>query len=171
MTRNNTDSDSQEPTQTAITQYTETNTNTDTDTDTDSDEEQLTYTVQEYTTTTSAGGWGKREITKQRLSRNKPSSEMTERERSLHLKIDTDRVPGDADVGDTLTVEDLLDDPRTRQEKEEDALDAAAETGEEVVVSSSTQRCNTQQKECNIDHVTTVATPDGDIETRRQHTY
>lgn len=136
------------------------------------DDSPLTYEVEEYTKTTRAGGWGKREITKQRLAPSKSYSEMTEREQKLSRKVDTDRVPDDAEPGDVLTFEDLLADPRTDEEKEQDALDEAAETGEEVVISKTTAaECNDPSKECNLDHVTRVATPDGDVETRRTHTY
>mgnify|MGYP005849929227 CR=1 FL=1 len=131
----------------------------------------LTYTVEEYTKTTSAGGWGKRELTKQRLVPSKSRIEMTDRESSLHIKINTDRVPNNTDPGDVLTLDDLLDDPRTREQKDNDALDTAAETGEEVIISENTTRCNDPSKECNIDYVTRVAKPNGEIETHRAHTY
>jgi len=135
------------------------------------DDSPLTYRVEEFTKTSTAGGWGEREITKQRLVPSKSHSEMTDREQALSLKVDTDRVPDDAEPGDVLTFEDLLDDARTREEKEQDALDEAAETSEEVVISKSTTSCNDASKECNLDHVTRVATPGGDIEKRRTHTY
>lgn len=131
----------------------------------------LVYEVEEYTETSRAGGWGKREITKQRLSPNKSFSEMTDREQSLSHQVKTDRVPDDAEPGDVLTLEDLLDDPRTREERDQDALDEAAETGEEVVISETTTDCNDASRECSLDHVTRVATPGGEIETRRTHTY
>lgn len=135
------------------------------------DDSPLTYEVEERTETSSAGGWGKREITKQRLAPSKTYGEMTEREKELSRKIDTDRVPDDAEPGDVLAPDDLLDDARTTEEKEQDALDEAAETGEEVVISKTITDCNDSSKECNLDHVTRVATPDGEIETRRTHTY
>jgi len=131
----------------------------------------LTYEVEEYTETSRAGGWGKQTFTRTRLATSKSYGEMTEREKELHPRVDTDRVPEDAEPGDVLTFEDLLDDPRTRDEKEQDALDEAAETGGEVVISRSTTGCNDPSAECNLDHVTRVATPDGEIETRRTHTY
>jgi len=134
-------------------------------------DEPLTFVVEEYTKTSRAGGWGKRKITKQRLNRNKSHAEMTDRQRELSTRIDTDRVPDDAESGDVLTVDDLLDDPRTRDERDQDALDEAAETGEKVVISTSTTSCNEPREECNLDRVTRVATPEGEIETRRTHTY
>jgi len=135
------------------------------------DDSPLTYRIEEYTKISTAGGWGKREITKQRLSPSKSYSEMSEREQDLSRKVDTDRVPDDAEPGDVLTFEDLLDDARTDEEKDQDALDEAAETGEEVVINKSMTDCNDSSKECNLDHVTRVATPEGDTETRRTHTY
>ena len=134
-------------------------------------DEPLAYEVEEYTRTTRRGGWGEREITKQRLVKNKSWGEMTERERKASLRVDTDDVPDDAEPGDVLTLEDLLDDPRTSDEKHQDALDEAAETGEEVVISKSVTDCNDPNRECNLDHVARVATPEGEIETRRTHTY
>jgi hypothetical protein len=134
-------------------------------------DEPLTFTVEEYTKKSRAGGWGEREITKQRLSRNKSHAEMTDRQRKLNGRVDTDRVPDDAEPGDVLTFEGLLDDARTSEEKDQDALDEAAETGEEVVINKSTTGCNDSSKECNLDHVSRVATPEGNIETRRTHTY
>jgi len=134
-------------------------------------DEPLTFTVEEHTKKSRAGGWGEREITKQRLSRNKSHAEMTDRQRALNGRVDTDRVPDDAESGDVLTLDDLLNDPRTRDEREQDALDEAAETGEEVVITKSTTGCNDSSRECNLDHVTRVATPEGEIETQRTHTY
>ncbi|RLM94369.1 hypothetical protein D3D01_16025 [Haloarcula sp. Atlit-7R] len=132
------------------------------------DDSPLTYEVEEYSKGT--GSWGQ-ELTGQKLVPSKSYNEMTEREQDLSMKVDTDRVPDDAEPGDVLTFEDLLDDARTNEEKDEDALDEAAETGEEVVINKSTTSCNDSSKECNLDHVTRVATPEGDIESRRTHTY
>lgn len=134
-------------------------------------DEPLAYRVEEFTTTSTAGGWGKQEITKQRLVANKSFAEMTDRQRELSLRVNTDRVPDGVEAGDVLTLEDLLGDARTRDEKEQEALEEAAETGEEVVISKTTTECNDPAKECNLDHVTRIATPDGEIETRRTHTY
>ncbi|WP_418281897.1 hypothetical protein [Halorubrum sp. DTA98] len=135
------------------------------------DDSPLTYEVEEYTKTSSAGGWGRQEITKQRLVPSKSISEMSDRERKLSILVNTDRIPSDAEPSDVLTFEDLLDDARTTEEREQDALSEAAETGKEVVISTVTTHCNAPSKECDIDHVTRVATPDGDVETRRIHTY
>ena len=132
------------------------------------DDTPLTYDVEEYSKST--GSWGQ-ELTGERLVPSKSFSEMTEREQELSHKVDTDRVPDEAEPGDVLTFEDLLDDARTSEEKDQDALDEAAETGEEVIISESTTYCNDPSKECNIDYVTRLATPEGDIETRRTHTY
>ena len=135
------------------------------------DDSPLTYEVEQYTKTTRAGGWGKREITKERLVPSKSYAEMTEHEQELKHKVDTDRVPADAEPGDILTFDDLLDDARTAEEKEQEAVEEAAATGDEVVINKSTTSCNDSSKECNLDHVTRVATPEGGIETRRTHTY
>lgn len=132
------------------------------------DDSPLTYEAKEYSKGT--GSWGQ-ELTETKLVPSKSYNEMNERERDLSRKVDTDRVPDGAEPGDVLTFEDLLDDARTTEEKEQDALDAAAGTGEEVVINKSTTSCNDSSKECNLDHVTRVATPEGDIETRRTHTY
>jgi len=132
------------------------------------DDSPLTYKVEEYSKGT--GSWGQ-ELTDEKLVPSKSYSEMSEREQDLSRKVDTDRVPDDAEPGDVLTLEDLLDDTRTSDEKDQGALDEAVETGEEIVISKSTTSCNDPAKECNLDHVTRVATPDGDIETRRSHTY
>jgi hypothetical protein len=131
----------------------------------------LAYTVEEYTKTTRSD-WGNNKVTKQRLSPNKTVREMTDRESELHRRVDRERdVPDDAEPGETFGFEELLDDPRTRDERDQDALDEAAETGEEVVITRSTTDCNDPSKECNVDHVSRVATPDGDITTQRIHTY
>lgn len=81
-------------------------------------------------------------------------------------------LPEDAQAGDVYTARDLLPaDHQTAAEHDNDALEEAAETGEEVVINKSTTSCNDSSKECNLDHITRVATPGGDIETRRTHTY
>lgn len=142
------------------------------DSEPEATDEPLAYKVEEYTKTSRASGWGEREITKQRLKPTKPHGEMTERQKELHTRVNTDRdVPDDAEAGDIIPIEDLLNDLRTREEKDQDALDEAADTGEEVVINKSTTDCNDPKKECNLDHVARVATPAGEIETRRTHTY
>jgi len=119
----------------------------------------------------STGSWGQ-DLESLKLKASKTHTEMTERERELAIEIDREAdVPDDAEAGDTYTLEEILEDVRTRDEIEQDALDEAAESGEEVVINKSTTGCNDSSKECNLDHVARVATPDGDIETRRTHTY
>jgi len=135
------------------------------------DDSPLTYTVEENTMTTRSGGWGKQEITKQKLVASKTFTEMTEREQELSHKVPTERVPDDAEPGDVLTLGDLIDDPRTTEEKEQEALDEAAEIGEEVIVNRTTEPCSDRGKECNLDQISKIATPDGEIVTRRTHTY
>lgn len=134
-------------------------------------DEPLTYTVEEYTTTSRAGGWGEQTFEKTRLAPSKPTGDMDERQRELHGRVDTGRVPDDAEPGDVLTFADLLDDPRTRDERDQDALTEAAETGQDVVISRQTAPCNDSREECSLDHVSKIATPDGEIETRRTHTW
>jgi len=130
--------------------------------------EPLTY---EVTETTRKGSWGQ-EITKQKLRATKSYGEMTEKEKELDMKINKKNdVPDDAKAGDIVALEDIVGDTRTREEKDQDALEEAAETGEEIVISKSTTTCNDSHKECNLDHVTRVATPEGEIKTRRTHTY
>ena len=115
---------------------------------------------------------GAREITKQKLDATKDRAEMTDRQRDLHRKVDTENdVPADAIAGDVHTVEDLLEDPRTDEEIEQDALDEAAETGEAVVLNKTTTTCNDPSKQCLTDKITRLATPEGEIETDRTHTY
>lgn len=131
-------------------------------------DEPLTY---EVTETTRKGSWGQ-EITKQKLRATKSYGEMSEKQKELDMKVNKKNdVPDDAEAGDIVALEDILGDTRTREEKDQDALEEAAETGEEVIISKSTTDCNDSSKECNLDHVSRVATPDGEIETRRTHTY
>lgn len=132
----------------------------------------LQYEVVEQTKRARTDGWGSGEVTVLKLSANKSITEMDERETDLNSKIDKEYdVPEDAEVGDEFRPGDLLGDARTEDEKEQDALDEAAETGEDVVISKTTTECNDDAKECNLDHVSRVATPDGDIETHRTHTH
>jgi len=115
---------------------------------------------------TRKGSWG------QKLQATKPYGEMTDRQMDLDMRVRAKRdMPDDVSAGDIVPVEDLLEDPRTQDGKEQDALEEAAETGEEIVISKSTESCNDASRECNLDHVSRVATPDGEIETRRTHTY
>lgn len=125
----------------------------------------------EVTETTRKGSWGQ-EIAKQKLRATKANGEMTEKERTLDMKVNKKHdVPDDAEAGDTVALEDIVGDTRTREEKDKDALEEAAEIGEEVVISETTTDCNDSLKECNLDHVTRVATPEGAVKTRRTHTY
>lgn len=131
-------------------------------------DEPLTYEVVESTRT---GGWGQ-EITTQRLRPTKPFSERTDKQRELHWKIhERHDVPNGVEAGDIIPIEDLLDDTRTREEKNQDAIEEAGETGDVVVINKTTTPCNDSGKECDIDHVTRIAHPDGTIETKRRHTY
>jgi len=132
------------------------------------DDSPLIFEVKEYSKGT--GSWGQK-LTSEKLVPSKSYTEMSEREKELKRRVDTDCVPDDAEAGDVLTLEDVLDDPRTRDERDRDARDEAAETGEEVVINKSTTSCNDSSRECNLDRVTRVATPEGEIETRRTHTY
>lgn len=52
-----------------------------------------------------------------------------------------------------------------------DAFDEAQDAGEQVVIGDSTSDCNDDGKQCNLDIITYIATPDGDVETTRTHTY
>jgi hypothetical protein len=138
------------------------------DSEPDPTDEPLEY---EVTETTRKGSWGQ-EITKQKLQATKSYSEMTEKEKELNMKVDQKHdVPDDAEAGDIIALDDIVEDTRTQEEKDQEALDEAAETGKEVVISKTTTDCNDATKECNLDHVTRVATPKGEIETRRTHTY
>jgi len=135
-------------------------------------DEPLTYeVVEKEESRPSLDGWGGGTRTVKMLSPSKEQKQRTDRQRELHLRVDTDRIPEEAEVGDVLTFEDLLDDARTADEQDQDALNKAADTGEEVVINESMTDCNDTSKECNLDHVTKVATPEGEIETRRSHTY
>lgn len=131
----------------------------------------LTYEVEEYERSTRSD-WGGGTVTQTRLSANKSRVERTDAENDLARQIDTDHdVPEDAEPGDVLAPGDILDDARTSAEREQDALEEAADTGDEVVISRTTTSCNDSSRECSTDRVARVATPAGDVETRRTHTY
>jgi hypothetical protein len=133
-------------------------------------DEPLRYTVEEYQKTIGVD-W-KREVTKQRLAVTKSRQEMTERQTELHGRVDTEHdIPEGAEVGDEYRIDGLLDDPRTSEERDQDAIAEAADTGEEVVISTSTTSCSDPNRECSLDRVSRVATPDGEIKSRRTHTY
>lgn len=57
------------------------------------------------------------------------------------------------------------------QEEMRRKLEDAKKTGEKQLLKKYTTRCNDPKKECNIDFVKLYATPSGDIETERTHTY
>jgi len=50
-------------------------------------------------------------------------------------------------------------------------LEEASRTGEEVVVRRWAVDCNDDEKECSLDKMAEIATPDGTLKTRRTHTY
>lgn len=52
-----------------------------------------------------------------------------------------------------------------------DAFDEAKKDGEKVEVADGTDSCNDRNKECNLDLITYYATPDGEVEKNRVHTY
>lgn len=81
-------------------------------------------------------------------------------------------LPDDAEEGEVYTGSELLpDDHQTSAERDQEALDEAVETGEEVVISSATTACNDDDKDCSFDRLARVATSEGNIEKRRTHTY
>lgn len=51
------------------------------------------------------------------------------------------------------------------------AFDEAAETGDPVEMAGGTDRCSDPSAECNLDLLTYRATPDGDVDIERTHTY
>lgn len=53
----------------------------------------------------------------------------------------------------------------------EDAFDEAAETDEPVTVATGISDCDDDNRECSLDRLTYWATPDGDIDVNRTHTY
>lgn len=128
----------------------------------------LTYEVEEYSK--GKGSWGQ-EITGKRLVPSKSYANMNARQRELHRRVDTENAPDDAEPGDVITLADLFDDARTTEDKEQEALKEAKETGENVVISRTSTECNDPSKECNTDRVARIATPSGEIEVERTHTY
>lgn len=58
-------------------------------------------------------------------------------------------------------------DPSDAREAIEDAIDS----GERVEVARGTDSCRDPSAECNLDHVTYYATPDGEIDISRTHTF
>lgn len=143
------------------------------DSELEPNDEPVEYVVTERTRT---GGWGQ-EITNQSLSLESEFGHMTERQAAIHRqKVDEENdVPEDAEAGDTVLLQDIVDDMKTREEKRqeeiEEAIEEAQEKGEEVVIRKSHESCNDSRKQCDIDMVTLVATPEGDTEERRTHTH
>lgn len=58
-------------------------------------------------------------------------------------------------------------DPETVRE----SLNEAAETGEKIEVATASASCNDPSEECSLDRLTYYATPNGEIDVRRIHTY
>jgi len=136
----------------------------------DQTDDPLVYVVEEYEKEVGID-WTKT-VTKQQLVSSKSWETMTDRQRELDRRVDAEHdVPEGAEPGDEFGLDDLLDDPRTRDERDQDALDEAAESGEEVTVDEHSADCNDPTKECSTDIVRRVATPDGEVGTRRTHTH
>lgn len=131
---------------------------------------ELTYEVEEHTTLRKTTG---PDITELKLIASKRHEEMSEDEKDLWMEVKLyGEVPDDAEAGDVyLPTEVLPDGHQTAAERDQAALDEAAETGDVVVISEGTTGCNDDDKECSLDRVARVATPEGDIEKRRTHTY
>jgi len=53
----------------------------------------------------------------------------------------------------------------------QDAFEEASETGEPVTVATGSDYCDGSVRECSLDRLTYRATPDGDIDVKRTHTY
>lgn len=56
-------------------------------------------------------------------------------------------------------------------DKAHSVLAEAAETGERKAVATGGDRCNDPSEECSHDIITAYATPEGDVERERDHTY
>jgi len=99
--------------------------------------------------------------------------DLTDRERELSVDVRLyGELPDGAEEDDIYTAWELLPDGhQTAEQRDQDALDEAQETGEEVIITSATIGCNDDDRECNLDRVARVATPEGDIKKRRTHTY
>jgi single-stranded DNA-specific DHH superfamily exonuclease len=70
-------------------------------------------------------------------------------------------------VADYPTLRGTNADPETVRE----SLDVAAESGERVQVASGTASCSDPNEECSLDRLTYYATPNGEIDISRTHTY
>jgi hypothetical protein len=99
--------------------------------------------------------------------------DLTEEQTDLWLEVRLyGDLPDDAEEGEVYTASELLpDDHQISAERDQEALGEAVETGEEVVISSASIGCNDDDKKCSLDRVARVATPEGNIEKRRTHTY
>lgn len=53
----------------------------------------------------------------------------------------------------------------------QEAFEEAAEAGEPVTVATGSEHCDGSVRECSLDRLTYRATPDGDIDIQRTHTY
>lgn len=53
----------------------------------------------------------------------------------------------------------------------EAGFETAAETGERQVIARTGGPCTDPTEECNYDHVTYFATPEGEIDVKRTHTW
>jgi hypothetical protein len=56
-------------------------------------------------------------------------------------------------------------------EEVRESLEAAAESGEKVQVASGTASCSDPREECSLDRLSYWATPNGEVEMTRTHTY
>lgn len=111
-----------------------------------------------------------------RIEAQKPPEDRTDEESRIVRKVNARHdVPEDAEDGDEFTVEELAEaidrDLRPESQKEQDALREAREAGETVTVWKTTDFCDDSSKQCSTDTVRKVATPDGEIETQREHTF
>jgi len=86
------------------------------------------------------------------------------------VEDDQATIPLDAEAHDKIqSVVDLV--TKERAKTVEDALKEAKETGEPVQVGQKrTTYCNDITKECDIDHVRTMAYPSGEVKEERIHT-
>jgi len=131
---------------------------------------QLTYEVEKHLKHAKTTG---PDIYELKPIRQGDYEDLTDRQRELSIDVRLyGELPDDADEGDIYTAWELLPDGhQTAEQRDQDALDEAQETGEEVIITSATIGCNDDDRECNLDRASRVATPEGEIEKRRTHTY
>jgi len=131
---------------------------------------ELTYDVEKQLKLTKTTGPDIYELTP---IKSKSVDDMTDTEEELWMAVRLyGELPDDAEEGDVYTPWELLPEGhQTPAQRDQDALDEAAETGEEVVITSTTVSCNDDTNACNLDRVARVATPEGEIDKRRTHTY